>query len=92
MDLDKYQEWTVTEEGGGHAVLKWASPPETRDDDCVRRLDAPGLALVDDTPRDDGYDPYNSGMFTRNGSRSYDRGHGKCEAFARRHGHRRRRR
>ena len=82
MGREKYQEWTVTEEGRGHSVLKWAGPPDDQDD-CEARLMAPELALVDDTPRDDGYDPYNSGMFARNGARSYDRGHGKSEAFAR---------
>lgn len=83
MGREKYQEWTVTEEGRGHSVLRWASPSDNHEDDSETRLKAPELSLVDDAPRDDGYDPYNSGMFTRNSARSYDRGHGKCEAFAR---------
>jgi len=85
MDFRKNSDWTVVEEGSGHRVLHWLRPSETEanDHDGDRLLEAPGLAIVDDTRLDDGYDPYNSGMFSRHGSREYDRGHGKNRAFAR---------
>jgi hypothetical protein len=81
----KKRPWRVAEDTTGRRILQWAGDADEDDEErfTLDRLDTAGLRLVEDARVERGYDPYDSGVFSTEGSASYSRSRGKISAFAR---------
>jgi hypothetical protein len=70
---DKQRDWVIGKDDTGTAVLQWTAPTDTlgraEDDPLARtynfleRLDVPDLKIADEAPPEDGFNPYESGVY-----------------------------